>query len=255
MARTAALLGRNGDADRYAELHERARSSFVRTYVTDDGRLTSNAQTASAIAISWGLLPADLRSAAGDHLAELVRAAGHRIGTGFVGTPLVCDALCDTGHVGDAYALILQREFPSWLGPVERGATTVWERWDAIRADGTLHPAAMTSFNHYAFGAVADWLHRSVAGLAPDLPGYRRLRIRPLPGPGLNRASAQHDTPYGRAEVGWERRGGVVHVSAVVPPHTPASVELPGSSTAFEVGGGRHHWQVQEPSGAVEGQR
>ncbi len=255
MAQIAGLLGRNGDADRYAQLHERARSSFARSYVTDEGRLTSDAQTAYAVAISWDLMPRDLRSAAGDRLAELVRAAGHRIGTGFVGTPLVCDALCETGHVADAYALILQTDSPSWLSSVERGATTVWERWDAIRADGTPHPAAMTSFNHYAFGAVADWLHRSVAGLAPDLPGYQRLRVRPLPGPGLNRASAQHDTPYGRAEVGWERRGGDLRVSAVVPPNTTARVELPGSPTSFEVGAGRHHWQVQDPRRAVEGQR
>ncbi|UDY34903.1 glycoside hydrolase family 78 protein [Dermatobacter hominis] len=255
MRRIAALLGRDGDAERYAQLHERARSSFVRSYLTADGLLTSDAQTAYAIAIAWDLLPDDLRTVAGTRLAELVRSAGHRIGTGFVGTPLVCDALCDTGHVADAYSLILQTEAPSWLGTVGRGATTVWERWDAIRADGSLHPAAMTSFNHYAFGAVADWLHRSVAGLAPDQPGYRRLRVRPLPGPGLDRAAAQHDTPYGRAEVGWERNGGHIRVSAVVPPNTTARVELPGSTTSFDVGAGRHHWDVQDPSRAVEAQR
>ncbi len=120
---------------------------------------------------------------------------GHRIGTGFLGTPLVCDALTGTGHVDTAYRLLTQRSCPSWLYQVDLGATTVWERWDSMLDDGNVNPGEMTSFNHYALGAVADWIHRTVAGLAPAEPGYRRLLIRPRPGGGLTWARAEHDTP------------------------------------------------------------
>ena len=110
------------------------------------------------------------REEAGRRLADLVRTAGFRIATGFVGTPLVCDALTSTGHVDVAYRLLLQTQCPSWLYPVTMEATTIWERWDSLRPDGSVNPSGMTSFNHYALGAVADWLHRRVAGLAPAAP-------------------------------------------------------------------------------------
>jgi len=135
------------------------------------------------------------------NVVELVVAEEHRIGTGFVGTPLVCDALCDVGAHDTAYHLLMQRECPSWLYPVTMGATTVWERWDSMLPDGRVNPGEMTSFNHYALGAVADWLHRTVAGLAPGAPGYRRLVVAPRPGGGLTHAAASHETPYGRADV------------------------------------------------------
>ncbi|MCB0241082.1 MAG: alpha-L-rhamnosidase, partial [Anaerolineae bacterium] len=107
------------------------------------------------------------RQLAGKRLAALVRGSGYRISTGFVGTPLVCDALCEAGEYDTAYRLLMQRECPSWLYPVTMGATTIWERWDSMLPDGRVNPGKMTSFNHYALGAVADWLHRTVAGLAP----------------------------------------------------------------------------------------
>ena len=117
------------------------------------------------------------RAHAGERLAHLVLREGMRIGTGFVGTPVLCDALCETGHADVAYALLEQTECPSWLYPVLLGATTIWERWDGLRPDGTINPGEMNSFNHYALGAVGDWLHRTVAGLAPAAPGYRAIRV------------------------------------------------------------------------------
>ena len=160
------------------------RSAFARAFVTPSGRIFSDAQTVYALAIEWDLLPeAHQREEAGRRLADLVRTAGFRIATGFVGTPLVCDALTNTGHVDVAYRLLLQTQCPSWLYPVTMGATTIWERWDSLRPDGSVNPGGMTSFNHYALGAVADWLHRRVAGLAPAAPGYRvahrRIPCRP----------------------------------------------------------------------------
>jgi alpha-L-rhamnosidase len=160
-----------------------------------------------------------------------------------VGTPLLCDALCSVGEYDAAFRLLTQRECPSWLYPVTMGATTIWERWDSLRPDGSVNPGEMTSFNHYALGAVADWLHRTVAGLASAAPGYRQLEIAPRPGGGLTWARARHRTPYGMAEVSWRIEAGQLTVEAVVPPNTTAGVTLPGDEEApFEVGAGTHRW-------------
>ncbi|GAA2993242.1 glycoside hydrolase family 78 protein [Streptosporangium longisporum] len=240
VAETAALLGHEEDAARYAALASAVREAFRGEYVTPAGRLSSDSQTAYALALSMDLLDKpEQRERAGRRLAELVAFDDHRIATGFVGTPLVCDALADAGQLETAYRLLLQRECPSWLYPVTMGATTIWERWDSMLPDGTVNPGEMTSFNHYALGAVADFLHRVVAGLAPAEPGYRRMRIAPRPGGGLTSASAGLDTPYGHAAVSWRLAGGTLTVTAVVPPNTVAEVDLPGSAPA-EVGSGTH---------------
>jgi alpha-L-rhamnosidase len=242
MVRVADLLGETADADRFREVEAAARADFGRRYVNPDGTMTSDSQTAHALAIHFGLVEGERREVTGRRLVALVEEEGHRIGTGFAGTPIITDALCAVGAVDTAYRLLLQTECPSWLYPVLHGATTIWERWDGIRPDGTRNPGEMNSFNHYALGAVADWLHRSVGGLAPAAPGYRRLLVKPLPGPGLDHAAATHDTPYGRAEVGWRREGDEVVVHATVPTGTTATIELPDGRPAFEVGSGTHEW-------------
>jgi alpha-L-rhamnosidase len=153
--------------------------------------------------------------------------------------PIVCDALTSTGHVDAAYDLLLEEEAPSWLYAVRQGATTVWERWDSLRPDGTVSPGTMTSFNHDALGAVAGWLHRVVAGIAPAAPGYREILFRPRPGGGLTAASAAHETPYGRAEIAWSIADGELTVDVTVPTGTTATVDLPGREPRM-VGSGRH---------------
>ena len=178
--------------------------------MTPNGRLASDAQTAYSLAIAYALFDAaEQRLHAGDRLRALVLKSQLKIATGFVGTPLICDALTDTGHVDAAYGLLMQEECPSWLYPVLHGATTIWERWDAILPSGRVNEAGigMISFNHYAFGAVADWLHRVVGGLAPAAPGWRELRIAPQPGGGLTSATSRLDTPYGFASSAWEIAG------------------------------------------------
>jgi alpha-L-rhamnosidase len=206
--------------------------------------MLSDAPTAYALALEFNLLPEpSQRQHAARRLVELVRAGGYRIATGFVGTPLMCDALSNSGAYHAAYRLLLQTECPSWLYSVTMGATTIWERWDSMLPDGSINPGEMTSFNHYALGAVADWLHRTVAGLAPAEPGYRRLTIRPRPGGGITSAAARHHTPYGMAACTWRIEAGQIDVTLVVPPNTTADVTLPGSNTApLHVGSGEHHW-------------
>jgi len=248
VSRAAAILGRTEEAERYASVADGARKAFNAEYVTPAGRVASDSQTAYALALQFELLESEeQRKRAGRRLAQLVARSGYRISTGFVGTPLVCQALQDAGELEAAYALLLQRECPSWLYPLTMGATTVWERWDSLLPDGRVNPGEMTSFNHYALGAVADWMHRTVAGLGPDAPGYRRLLVRPRPGGGLAHAEAAHETPYGRAEVRWRRADGELEVSVLVPPNTTARVDLPGDGEPAEVGSGSHRFRVPFP--------
>jgi alpha-L-rhamnosidase len=245
-AQAAGIVGLADEAKRYTELAGAVRAAFVREYVGESGRLTSDTQTGYAVAIVFGLYESDAqRAGMGDRLAALVASNGYRIGTGFVGTPVIADALTMTGHVDVAGLLLTQTENPSWLYPVTMGATTVWERWDSMLEDGTINPGEMTSFNHYALGAIADWLHRTVAGLAPAAPGYRMIRIAPKPLRELERASATLDTPYGPASVAWRRDGDIVMVEAEVPANSSAEVFLPGASESFAVGSGTHAWIVR----------
>lgn len=244
VAEMAEVLGRGTDAARYRALADEVAAAFRGAYVTDDGRMTSDAQTAYALAIMFDLLEDDAqRALAGARLSELVAEAGNRIATGFVGTPLVSDALTITGHVDAAYDLLLERECPSWLYQVEQGATTVWERWDSLLPDGTVNPGTMTSFNHYALGAVADWLHRSVAGLAPADPGFRRIRFAPRPGGGLTHASARHLTPYGEASIAWTLEEGMLRAEVLVPVGASAELLLPGAEPE-ELGHGLHERSI-----------
>ena len=248
VAQAAEVLGR--DSSRFADLAERAAARFRAEYVTPNGRVAFPSQTAYALALEFDLLTPEQRAHAGALLAEQVLKDGFHIASGFLGTPLVTDALTNAGELATAYELLLQRENPSWLYPVTMGATTIWERWDSMLPDGSINPGDMTSFNHYAFGAVADWLHRTVAGLAPAAPGYRRARIAPRPGPGLTSAAATHETPYGTAEVSWTLTGGTrFALDVTVPPNTTAEVHLPDGSAPVEVGSGRHSFAatIAEP--------
>ncbi|WP_249522557.1 glycoside hydrolase family 78 protein [Modestobacter marinus] len=238
LAQAAEVLGRDGA--RFADLAERAAARFRAEYVTPTGRVAYPSQTAYALALEFDLLLPEQREHTGRLLAEQVLKDGFHIASGFLGTPLVTDALTNAGELATAYELLLQRENPSWLYPVTMGATTIWERWDSMLPDGTINPGDMTSFNHYALGAVADWLHRTVAGLAPAAPGYRRIRVAPRPGPGITSAAATHETPYGTASVSWTVDGAAFALQVVVPPNTTAEIALPDGSEPVEVGSGRH---------------
>ncbi|UYN83155.1 MAG: glycoside hydrolase family 78 protein [Microcella sp.] len=244
VSQMAALLGRDDDAARYGTLAEAARDAFVGEYVNDDATMTSDAQTAYALALAFDLLPASLRRPAARRLAELVRESGNRIATGFVGTPLVCDALSAEGELEAAYDLLLETECPSWLYPVTQGATTIWERWNSLLPNGEVNPGTMTSFNHYALGAVADWMHRVVAGLAPAAPGYRRIRFAPRPGGGLTWARAEHETPYGRAAIAWKREGDELVITMRVPVGTEAVLDL-GDDDVYPLSSGEHEVRAE----------
>ena len=225
----ASVLGRSDEVAEFSEFADDLRAAFNREYV-HDGVVTSDCTTVYALAIAFDLLDEADRAKGGDRLAELVAESGYRISTGFAGTPFVTDALTDTGHLDEAYRLLQQRECPSWLYPVTMGATTVWERWDSMLPDGSINPGQMTSFNHYALGAVADWMHRTVAGISPLEPGYAKVLIAPQPGGDLTWAKASLESPHGRIAVSWRLDDGRLTVETEIPSGVTATLRLPGEA-------------------------
>jgi len=248
LADAALALGLEDDAQRFGRSADAAREAFRAEFSTARGRLTSETQTAYAIALSFGLLDDSQRTGAVRRLAALLRNDGFVLGTGFLGTPFLCPALSENGRVDLAYRLLMQQRCPSWLYPVTQGATTIWERWDAIRPDGSLNPGEMLSFNHYAFGAIGAWLYHRVAGLAPlaEHPGWKHFEVAPMPGGDLSHASARVLTPYGLAVTAWSLDESRLELRVTVPPNTRATVRVPGQDgPAEEVGAGEHVWTVE----------
>jgi alpha-L-rhamnosidase len=251
MAATAELLGEDADAGHFAGLAARVLAAFRREFVTPAGRVAGESAAGYALALAFGLLEESQRRKAGGRLAELVREAGYAISTGFAGTPVILHALSATGHLDEAYGMLMRRECPSFLYPVTMGATTIWERWDSVQPDGAVNVTGMTSLNHYALGAVVDWLHRVPGGLVRGEPGWRTLVIAPQPGGGLTSARAVHDTVLGRAESSWRMAEGQMTFDVVVPEGATADVIPPlhPDSLRVQVGGGAHSWRYPLPAG------
>jgi alpha-L-rhamnosidase len=237
----ASLLGRHEDAEHFGDLAERTRVAFNEHYVRPEGVIHSDAETPYALAIVFGLLDPEDEQLAGKRLAELVAESGYHIRTGFAGTPFISHALTETGHLDTAYRLLLQTECPSWLYPVTMGATTIWERWDSMLPDGTINPGQMTSFNHYAFGAVAHWMHQVIAGIAPLEPGYSRVLIAPQPGGDIRWARSSLETRRGKISVSWSLGlGDAVELDVEIPDGVTALVRLPDGREQ-ELDAGSHH--------------
>ena len=228
LAKTATVLGKKEDAAEYASLEEKIKSAFQKEFVAPNGRLSSNTQTAYALALAFELLPQAQRAAAAARLADDVKKFGH-LTTGFLGTPFLCQTLSDYGYLDIAYMLLNRTEYPSWLYPVTKGATTIWERWDGIKPDGTFQDPGMNSFNHYAYGAIGEWMYRIVTGIELDEahPGYKHVLIQPQPGGGLTFANASVESIYGRVASGWKIADGRFALTIEVPANTTATVRLP----------------------------
>ena len=225
---TAEVLGKKEDADFYAGLLDHIRSAFQTEFVTPNGRLSSNTQTAYSLALAFDLLPESQRKEAAERLAADVRAFKH-ITTGFLGTPLICQVLSDYGYFDEAYMLLNRTEYPSWLYPITRDATTIWERWDGIKPDGSFQDKSMNSFNHYAYGAIGEWMYRVIAGIVidPKQPGYKHILIQPHPGGGLSLTKASVQSMYGKVASSWELKEGKMTLRVQVPANATASVRLP----------------------------
>jgi alpha-L-rhamnosidase len=231
MRQIAGVLGKENDAARYADLFAKVRNAFQKEFVTERGRVSEDTQTAYVLALEFDLLPEPLRAVAAERLARDVRTRGH-LTTGFLGTPYLCHVLSRYGYLKEAYLLLNRDQYPSWLYPVKQGATTIWERWDGQKPDGSFQDPGMNSFNHYAYGAIGDWMYRVVTGIEVDreAPGYKHILIQPQPGGGLTRARASHLTQYGRVSAAWQLKDGRIELTVEIPVNSRATVRLPNAA-------------------------
>ena len=229
MIDAATVLGKTSDADSYAQLLKRIKAAFLREYMTPNGRLVSSTQTAYTLALQFDMLPEDLRKQAAERLVQNIKSYNYHLTTGFLGTPYLCHVLSRFGYTDIAYRLLLQESYPSWLYPVKMGATTIWERWDGMKPDSTFESVGMNSFNHYAYGAIGDWMYREIAGLdtEKDGPGYQHSRIWPHPGGALTEASASLQTGYGRLSSHWHTAEGHFYLDVEIPANTSSTLYIP----------------------------
>ncbi|MEM7331275.1 MAG: family 78 glycoside hydrolase catalytic domain [Chloroflexota bacterium] len=232
MGKIAAVFGRDADAEAYQNFSDQIKVAFCNEYLTPNGRLSSNTQTAYCLALAFDLLPEEFVELAVQRLAADIRYRGGHLSTGFLGTPLLCHVLSEHGQTELAYELLLQEAFPGWLYPIKQGATTIWERWDGLKPDGSFQDAGMNSFNHYAYGAIGDWLYRVVAGLSPDesLPGFKQAIIKPRPGGNLRYAKAELETVNGRFRIHWYFKEEDFFIEVVVPANASAKIYFPTST-------------------------
>lgn len=228
LAQTAEVLGKYEDAKTYEVLHRNIVSAFRQEFVTPRGRVASPTQTAYVLALMFDLLEEGDRARTARMLAEHVEENGIHLTTGFVGTPYLCLVLSRFGYTDLAYKLVLQKEYPSWLYSVLQGATTIWEHWDGIKPDGSFWSDAMNSYNHYAYGAIGDWLYRVAGGIDLLEPGYKKIKIAPQFGEHFTWASASYEAVYGQIKVSWcKGEHNMVEMEITIPANTTADVFIP----------------------------
>jgi len=234
VARMAAVLGRTEEARLYAELTERIKAAFNRHFVRPDARITGDTQAGYALALHFDLLPEPLRPRAAEQLVVGIRRYQDHLATGIQATHRAMLELSRWGYTDLAWQLLTNRTFPSWLYMLDNGATTVWERWDGyVRGRGFQDPG-MNSFNHWAFGAVGEWVWRHVAGLNPDetQPGWKHFMVAPRPGGGVTWTRAEYDSIRGRIATAWRVRDGQFDLEVTIPPSTTATVRVPAADPA-----------------------
>lgn len=237
-ARMAAVIGNEADAAEYMRLHEDIKRTYQDTFF-ENGHLKAQTQTAQILTLHFGLAPEENRqNVIGDLLALLKKENGHLV-TGFVGTPYFCFALSQNGHTKEAYDLLLKDDFPSWLYQVRQGATTIWEHWDGIRPDGSMWSPDMNSFNHYAYGSVAEWLYRTVAGIdtSEEEPGFKRAVIAPQIGGDLDHVKCSYESIYGQIRSDWKTDGHTVTLDVEIPCNTRAEIRLTDAAEIIDSGG------------------
>ncbi|WP_145856336.1 glycoside hydrolase family 78 protein [Pedobacter suwonensis] len=241
----AKVLGKTEDVVKYQALLDQVKAAYLKENMTPSGKLVSATQTAYVLALQFDMLPENLRAQAAQRLVDNVKDYGNHLTTGFLGTPYLCHVLSRFGHEDVAYDLLLQESYPSWLYPVKMGATTIWERWDGIKPDGSFQTADMNSFNHYAYGAIGDWMYKNIAGINPVVtkPGYKDILIAPRPGGKLTSASAALETVYGTIKSSWTLTDGTFKLDVTVPANASATVVLPGALKREEIGSGTYHFE------------
>jgi alpha-L-rhamnosidase len=227
LAKSAKVLGKTEDEKLYTDLFNRIKNVFNNEYVTPAGRVGTNSQTSYVLALMFNLLPDDQRPKAAKLLVDDIKSRRNHLSTGFLGTPFLCYVLTQNGYADVAYDLLLQETYPSWLYPVKMGATTIWERWDGQKTDSTFQDPGMNSFNHYAYGAIGDWMYRNSAGIDNSKPGYKEILIHPYISKKLEFSKATFESSYGTIASGWERKADRIIIRVTIPVNTTAKILLP----------------------------
>jgi len=242
VAKAAKILGKEEEAEKYDALYQRIRNAFRKEFMTPGGRVVSETQTALAVVLYMDLCDDEERPYIARKFAARIRTDKRHLTTGFIGTPYLCPSLSANGLNEYAYELLLSNGRPSWLYAVERGATTIWERWNSIDENGNFGPVSMNSFNHYAYGSIAEWMYRYCAGINPveEAPGFKKIRIQPMPNDRLSHAAAAIDTQYGRVSSAWKLEGDSIRITVEIPFNTQARIILPDANGVQVTENGSH---------------
>jgi alpha-L-rhamnosidase len=241
VAKAAEIIGKSADAKKYTSLHKKILKAFTHEFVSPSGLLVGDTQTSYLLALGFNLLPVKSRVHAIERLISNLQQRKWHLSTGFVGTPLLAPVLSAVGRTDAAYKLLLQDTYPGWLYTVSQGATTMWERWNSWTKEKGFGDVSMNSFNHYAYGAIGEWMYATMAGLDLDseTPGYKHLILHPTPGEGITYAWAELKTRYGTAGSGWKISGKKVTYKFIIPANTSATIIFPGEK-AIQKGAGSY---------------
>ncbi|MBC2594002.1 family 78 glycoside hydrolase catalytic domain [Ruficoccus amylovorans] len=251
LSQVADVLGHPTDAAHYRDLFERVRAAFQKAYISSDGRIRGDTQTVYLLALGFGLVPDSLRAKAVDHLVEDLEKRGWRLSTGFIGTALLMPVLDQVGRNDVAFKLLQQDAYPGWLYPVSLGATTMWERWNSWTPEAGFGPPHMNSFNHYAYGAVGEWMYAVLGGIRPLSPGFGRVMIAPTPGGGVTWVECSLESPHGLISSDWKIDDGYFSLKAILPPGVGGEVVLPNGEK-HSVGEGAHRYRIAWPAAAED---
>ncbi|HXB29091.1 MAG TPA: family 78 glycoside hydrolase catalytic domain, partial [Puia sp.] len=248
LVNSAKILNKSEDVQKYSDLLQHLKEAFLKEYVTSSGRLVSGTQTAYVLALQFDMLPENLRAQAAHRLAENIKDYDNHLTTGFLGTPYLCHVLSRFGYDSVAYKLLLQDTYPSWLYPVKMGATTIWERWDGQKPDSSFQTPGMNSFNHYAYGAIGDWMYRNITGIDnyEHAAGYNKTSIRPHPGGNLTYANADLETGYGKLSVHWKITEDKFIMDVEIPSNSKAVIYIPASSAESITESGKQLSELKE---------
>ncbi|WP_241910416.1 family 78 glycoside hydrolase catalytic domain [Pseudotamlana carrageenivorans] len=232
VSKMAGILGHSKDEKEYYDLHKNIAGVFRDTFFDKNGKVKNvkETQTSYLLAIYFDLLKPETKIKAQKHLLEEIKKADYHLGTGFIGTPILPKVLDDMGEIDLMYKILFKETYPSWFYSINQGATTMWERWNSYSQAEGYNPQSMNSLNHYAYGAIGQWMYERIAGIAPLAPGYKKIKIAPLPNDRLTSAAASINTPYGLASTSWKKDKETFILDVVIPPNTTAEITVPNAS-------------------------
>lgn len=230
VSKIAGVLGKTEDEKKYKDLYQQIASAFENKFFDINGKFKNKKQTQTSylLAIYFDLLKPETKAKAQQHLLEEIKNADYHLGTGFLGTPILPKVLDDMGEIDLMYRILFKETYPSWFYSINQGATTMWERWNSFSKKDGYNPQSMNSLNHYAYGAVGQWMYERIAGIAALQPGYKKIRIAPIPNTKfLTSASASVNTSYGKALSSWSIENNVFYLETTIPPNATAEISIP----------------------------